>query len=91
MRKGHGPGGIIGMTESPQTMATWLYSIDATMTRTDELKKMYGNTETVQTTHKEEAKSRINRDGYDRRSLRAAMDPVTHVAGCLLKISNGQC
>ena len=38
MRKGHGPGGIIGMTESPHTIATWVYSMDATMTLTDDLK-----------------------------------------------------
>ena len=97
MRKGHGPGGIIGMTESPQTMATWANSIDSTMTLTGDLKKMSGDDENVQTTHKEEAESRIARDGHDRHSLREAlesridpMDPVTHVAGCLLNISNGQ-
>ena len=97
MRKGHGPGGIIGVTESPQTMATWVYSMDAIMTLTGDLKKMSGDDENVQTTHKEESPSRIRRDGIDRQSLRAAlgsridpMDPVTHVAGCLLNISNGQ-
>ena len=97
MRKGHGPGGIIGVTESPQTMATWVYSMDAIMTLTGDLRKMSGDDENVQTTHKEESPSRIRRDGIDRQSLRAAlgsridpMDPVTHVAGCLFNISNGQ-
>lgn len=32
MRKGHGPGGVIGTTESHQTMATWVHSMDSTMT-----------------------------------------------------------
>ncbi len=67
------------------------------MTLTGDLKKMSGDDANVQTTHKEETESRINRDGHDRQSLRAAlesridpMDPVTHAAGCLLNISNGQ-
>ena len=97
MRKGHGPGGIIGMTENPQTMARWVFSMDATMTLTGDLKKMSGDDANVQTTHNEEAESRINRDGHDRQSLRAALEsridpmyPVTHAAGCLINISNGQ-
>ena len=97
MRKGHGPGGVIGMTENPQTMATWVYSMNATMTLTGDLKKMTGDEETLQTTHKEESPSRIRRDGDDCRSLQAAlasrvdpMDPATHEPGCLLNISNGQ-
>ena len=88
MRKGHGPGGINGMTENPLTMASWVYSMDATMTLTGDLKKMSGDDANVQTTHNEEAESRINRDGHDRQSLRVAlesridpMDPVTHAAG----------
>ena len=40
MRKGHGPGGVIGNTEKPQTMATWVYSMDAAMTLTGDLKRM---------------------------------------------------
>ena len=82
MRKGNGPGGIIGMTENPQTMATWVYSMDATMTLTGDLKKMAGDEEIIQTTHKEEAaalQSRIN-----------LLDSVTHVTGCLINISTGQ-
>jgi len=50
MRKGHGPGGIIGTTEKPQTMATWVLSMDATMTMTGVLKKMSGSEEVVQMT-----------------------------------------
>ena len=97
MRKGHGPGGIIGNTENPQTMATWVYSMDATMTLTGDLKKMSGADEKVQMTHKEESASRIHRDANDRKSLRATLescidplDPATHEGGCLLNISNGQ-
>ena len=45
MRKGYGPGGIIGMTESPQTMATWVCSMDAIMTLTGDLRKMSGDDE----------------------------------------------
>ena len=97
MRKGHGPGSIIGMTENPLTMASWAYSMDATTTLTGDLNKMSGDDANVQTTHKEETESRINRDGHDLQSLRAAlqsridpMDPVTHAAGCLINISNGQ-
>ena len=96
-KKGRGPGGIIGMTENPQTMAGWVYSMDATMTLTCDLKKMSGDDANVQTTYKKEAESRINRDGHDRQSLLAAlesridsMDPVTHAAGCLINISIGQ-
>ena len=54
------------MTENPQTMASWVYRMDATMTLTGDLKKMSGDYANVQTTHKEEAESRINRDGHDR-------------------------
>ena len=52
MRKGHGPGGIIGTTERSQTMATWVLSMDATMTVSGDLKKMSGSEEVVQMTHK---------------------------------------
>ena len=47
MRKGHGPGSIIGMTENPQTMASWVYSMDATTTLTGDLNKMSGDEATV--------------------------------------------
>lgn len=97
MRKGHGPSGIIGMTESPQTMATWVFSMDATMTLIGDFKKMSGGEDNVQMTHKEESPSRIGRDGDDRQSLRRTllscinpMDPDTHVTGSLLNIWSGQ-
>ena len=97
MRKGHGPGGIIGNTESPQTMATWVYSMDATMTLTGDLKKMSGKEDSIQMTHKEESASRIHQDGQDRQSIRSTLesyidplDPGSHAQGCLLNISTGQ-
>ncbi len=65
-KKVRGPGGIIGMTENPQTMASWVYSMDATTTLTGDLNKMSGDDAHVQTTHKEKTESRINRDGHDR-------------------------
>jgi hypothetical protein len=97
MRKGHGPGGIIGDTESPQTMATWVYSMDATMTLTGDLMKMSGKEDSLQMTHKEESVSRIQKDYLDRQSLRATLesftdplDPTSHADGGLLNISTGQ-
>ena len=69
------------------------------MTLTDDLKKMSGDDDKVQMTHKKESPSRIVQDGHDRQSLRDRqslqsrvdpMDPVTHVAGCFLNISSGQ-
>ena len=97
MRKGHGPGGIIGTTESPQTMATWAHSMDSTMTLIADLKKMSGSEDYIQTDHKEESASRIHQDECDRRLLRTALescidplDPDSHAAGCLLNIYSGQ-
>jgi len=54
-------------------MATWVFSMDATMTMTGDLKKMCGSEEVVQLTHKEESPSRINWDGDDRQSLRRTL------------------
>ena len=68
----------------------------ATMTVTDDFKKMSGEAVNVKMTHKESA-SRMVRDGSDHQSLRTAlesrldpMNPVTNVAGSLLNISSGQ-
>ena len=54
MRKGHGPTGIIGNTETPQTMATWVFSMNATMTLTDDLKQMSEGDKIIKLIHKEE-------------------------------------
>jgi len=84
MRKGYRPGGIIGTTKRHQTMAMWVFSMDATIT--GDLKKMSGSKEMVEITHKEEPRNRINQDGDDRQSLRRTllscinpMDSDTHV------------
>ena len=98
MRKGHGPGGIIGNTETPQTMATWVYSMDAVMTLTGDLKRM-GNhdDDKMKEKHKEEFPSRIKHDGDDRRAIRQALasfvdplDPESHGGGLLLNIVSGK-
>jgi len=67
--------------------------MDAAMTLTGNLKKLCGDDDKVQMTHKEESSSRIVQDGHDRQSICAAlqsridpMGPVTHVAGCQLNI-----
>ena len=71
-------------------MATWVFSMDATMTMIGDLKKMSGSEEVMQMTHKEELPSRINRDEDDRQSLRrtllSCINPDTHVRGSLLNI-----
>ena len=97
MRKGHGPGGIIGITEHPQVMAMWVHSMDATMSLITDLKKLSGGAETETTKHKEESSSCIDLDGRDRKSLNMALkrcinplDPDSHAAGCLLNISTGE-
>ena len=67
------------------------------MTVTGDLTNKSGDDDKVQMTHKEESPSCIVQDVHDRLSLRAAlqsridpMDPVTHVAGCLLNIASGE-
>ena len=94
MRKGHGPGGITGTTDRPQTMPTWVFSMDTTMTMTGDLKKLSRSEEVVQMTHKEESPNRINWDGDDRQSLRRTllscfnpMDPDIHVTGSQLMLT----
>ena len=69
-------------------ITTWVYSMDATMNMTDDHKKMSVDDANVQTTHKENAVSRINRAAFE--SGIDPMDPVTHATGCLMNISNGQ-
>ena len=69
-------GDIIVLTESLQMITTWVYSMDATMNMTDDLKKMYVDDANVQTTHKENAVSRINQAAFE--SGIDPMDPVTH-------------
>ena len=54
----------------------------------DDLKKMSVDDANVQTTHKENAVSRINRAAFE--SGIDPMDPVTHATGCLDEHINGQ-
>ena len=62
------------MTERLQMIATWVYSNDDV---------------NVQTTHKDNAVSCINRAAFESRI--DPMDPVTHATGCLMNIIlNGQ-
>ena len=82
-------GDIIVMTESLQTIANWVYRMDATMTLTGNHKKMSVDDATVQTANKVNAASRINRNEHGRQLLHVVlesridpMNPVTHAAGC---------
>ena len=90
-------GDINVMTERLQTITTWVYRMDATMTMTGDHKKMSVDDAIVQTTHKENGVSRINRDEHDHQLLRVALEsrvgstgPVTHASGCLINISHCQ-
>ena len=78
-------------------ITTWVYSMDAAMTMTGDDQKMSVDDANVQTTHKENDVSRINRDGHDRQSQRATLesciDPMAKVSpatGCFMNISNCQ-
>ena len=70
MRKGKSQTGIIGNSQQPQTMATWVHSMNAATTLVNDLRNMSRDAHDVQMSHKEEAKSRIERDSRDRTSLR---------------------
>ena len=97
MRRGHGPGGIIRSAENPQTMVTWVSSMDAVKTLTGDLKKGSDNEDgEVRQKHKEEFPGRISSDGADRRAIRLALasfidplNPDSHGNGSLLNIVSG--
>ena len=66
-------------------------------TRTNDLRKISGDSDSVHMTHNEEANYCILQDAEDRCSLRKiiescvhSMDPNSHKAGTLLNISTGQ-
>ena len=97
MRKGKSRNGVIGNTQQPQTMATWVNSMNAATTLLNDLKYMSDNAQTVQTIHKEESKARMKKDAADRESLRQTLagcidplDPDTHSGGELLNICTGK-
>ena len=90
--------GVIGNTEKPQTMATWVYSQDAVMTLIDDLRAMRNlDVDQIKMHHKEESTSRIKKDEADRKSLKQALvmfidplDPSSHKGGQLLNIITGK-
>ena len=83
MRKSHGEGGIISKTENPQTMATWLHSMDPIMTKSGDLKKMSGSGDDLQTVHKEESLGRNRQLLHSTlESCINPLDPPSHAAGC---------
>ena len=65
MRRGKGPSGVIGNTQNPQVMATWVYSLNARVSLTADLLDMSEHPETVHLSHKEETRGRIKQDGED--------------------------
>ena len=62
MKKGKGQNEVIGNTQQPQTIATWVHSMNAVVTLQNDLRNMSNEKEKVKTTHKEENKSRMNAD-----------------------------
>jgi hypothetical protein len=68
MKRGKGPSGIIGNTQSPQTVATWSYSQHAVVTLIGDLEMMTEEDPTPKQKHKEEASGRIKSDAQDRKS-----------------------
>ena len=76
VRYGHAPGGIVGITLTPETLKVWALSLHAC------IRLVYGLVEMtdedtqykVVTTHKEEAKARIAEDKRDRDGIRQKLD-----------------
>ena len=96
MRKGKAENGVIGSIQKPQTMATWVYSMNAATTLINDLRDMSEDSLKVHISHKEEANSRIKKDMADRLSLRETLkgcidplDPDTHPNGQLINICTG--
>ena len=97
MKKGKGQNGVIGNTQQPQTIATWVHSLNTVVTLQNDLRNMSSEEEKVKTTHKEESKSRLNDDSKDRTSLRRVLagcidplQPDSHSGGQLLNICTGR-
>lgn len=97
MRYGHGQGGVIGITLKPETLKVWAYSLHSCnklVRGLDSLREI--NESNSQTTHKEEAKSRIADDSKDRKSVQdkliASIDPLYHDQNpdCLVNIVTGK-
>lgn len=96
MKRGKGPSGIIGVTQNPQTVATWSYSQHAVITLTGDLQTMTEEDRTPKLVHKEESNGRIKTDAQDRQSICSTlldcvdpMDPDSHPDGALMNVVTG--
>ncbi|KAL8566826.1 hypothetical protein ACOMHN_052224 [Nucella lapillus] len=96
MKRGKGPSGIVGVTQNPQTVATWSYSQHAVITLTGDLQTMTEEDRTPKLVHKEESNGRIKTDAQDRQSICSTlldcvdpMDPDSHPDGALMNIVTG--
>ena len=71
MRYGHGPGGIIGITLSPNTLKRWALSLHICSTvKQNLIAAVNGENHKVITKHKEEGQARILADSSDRAKIR---------------------
>ena len=97
MRKGKSHNSVIGKTQIPQTMASWVYIMNAFTTLINDLQNMSDDTPKVNNTHKEEKKSTIEKDLADRLSLRTTLngcmdllDLTSHQNGQFINICTGR-
>ena len=70
MRYGHEKGGIIGLTQHPETLKVWAYSRHACNEMVNAMNGMRDDQEAAVMFHKEEKKVRMTNDGKDRQALR---------------------
>ena len=81
MRYGHGPGGLVGVTLKPNTVARWALSLHVCSQIVDDVSAMKGGSQEKHIIqHKEEIRARIKSDATDRGKLRdklsSAIDPL---------------
>lgn len=69
MRYGHTMGGIIGITQSPETLKIWAYSKHACNQIISSMCAMHEETQAPITHHKEEGRARMSSDEKDRKKL----------------------
>ena len=69
MKSGKGPGGVIGTTQSPQTVLTKSYSQNAVLTWVSYLHKLIEEDSGPKLKHKEESAGRIKSDEDDKEML----------------------
>ena len=76
MRYGHSAGGIIGITLKSEALKTWALSRHICCKIESDMRNMEEETDanTIQVSHKEEAKARIEADAKDRAGLRQKLD-----------------